>query len=254
MSDSHRHDNPLMHPTPSKTEHRAKPKTVAISQSNYIPWKGYFDLINSVDEFVLFDDMQYTRRDWRNRNRIKTPQGPQWLSISVQTKGKYSQRICETEISDPSWSERHWKTLRHCYSKAPHFQEYERVFRDLYLNCRETLLSRINHRFLTAICRMLGIRTTISWSMDFKIIEGKTERLVEICRTAGATTYLTGPAARTYIDLSMFQRAGITLAFFDYSGYPEYYQMHPPFVHEVSIVDLIFNEGAAAKNYMKTFS
>src|SRR5215510_8709820 len=99
-------------------------KKVAIVQSNYIPWKGYFDLINSVDEFILFDDMQYTKRDWRNRNRIKTPDGVAWLTIPVAVKGKYHQRIADTLVSDPSWIASHWKTIRHCYARAPYFAVY----------------------------------------------------------------------------------------------------------------------------------
>ena len=107
-------------------------KRVAIVQSCYIPWKGYFDLINLVDEFILYDDRQYTRRDWRNRNRIKTAQGSQWLTIPVEVKGRYDQRIDETLISDPGWAEKHWKTLTHSYASAPHFDEYREAFEALY--------------------------------------------------------------------------------------------------------------------------
>src|ERR1041384_7029573 len=100
-------------------------KMVAIVQSNYIPWKGYFDMIRGVDEFVLYDDVQYTRRDWRNRNRIKTAQGTQWLTIPVEVKGKYLQAIKETKISDPSWGRTHWRTLCHSYNRAPHFRDFQ---------------------------------------------------------------------------------------------------------------------------------
>ena len=100
-------------------------KRVAIVQSNYIPWKGYFDLINSVDEFVLFDDMQYTRRDWRNRNKIKTPQGLKWLSIPVKVKGKYYQKINETKIEKRDWANKHWKTISMNYRDSPHFKKFE---------------------------------------------------------------------------------------------------------------------------------
>src|SRR5882757_9025960 len=105
-------------------------KKVAIVQSNYIPWRGYFDLINSVDEFILFDDMQYTRRDWRNRNRIKTANGIIWLTIPVVVKGRYSQSIQETEVSDSNWAAKHWKTLQQSYARAAHFKEYETLFED----------------------------------------------------------------------------------------------------------------------------
>jgi WbqC-like protein family len=228
-------------------------KRVAIVQSNYIPWKGYFDLINSVDEFILFDDMQYTRRDWRNRNRIKTAAGPLWLTIPVQVKGKYLQTIKETEISDPSWPELHLKTLCTHYARARHFPANRAWLTEVYEGATSRRLSEINHHFLVAICARLGIRTRISWSMDYQMAEGKTERLVELCRQAGGSHYLSGPAARDYIDADLFARAGIDLAFYDYSDYPEYGQLHPPFEHGVSVLDLILNEGPAAPLYLKSF-
>jgi hypothetical protein len=229
-------------------------KRVAIVQSNYIPWKGYFDLINMVDEFILFDDVQYTRRDWRNRNKIKTPNGPVWLSIPVQVKGKFEQRINETRVSDATWPAIHWKTIAQNYASAPYFRKYRDVFETLYLSTNETYLSEINCRFLRAICEVLGIRSRISWSSDYVITEGKTERLVSLCQQAGAAEYLSGPAARAYMDETLFTAAGINLLFMNYSGYPEYNQLYPPFEHSVSMIDLIFNEGPNAPVYMKSFA
>ena len=228
-------------------------KKVAILQSNYIPWKGYFDVVNMVDEFILFDDRQYTRRDWRNRNKIKTPNGVQWLTIPVNVKGKYYQPICETTVSDKNWRYEHWKTIIHNYSKAKYFNEYKDFFEELFHGTEETYLSQINYRFIKAICNLLDIKTTFSWSIDYEIIEGKTEKLIHFCQQAGATEYLSGPAAKDYIDENLFQEAGIKLTFMEYSGYPEYSQLFPPFVHEVSIIDLIFNEGPDAIHYLKSF-
>ena len=168
-------------------------KRVAIVQSCYIPWKGYFDLINLVDEFILYDDRQYTRRDWRNRNRIKTPQGSQWLTIPVEVKGRYEQRIDETRISNPDWAERHWKTLTHNYGSAPHFDDYRETFEELYAGSTDPRLSAVNRRFLEAINGLLGIKTRLSWSTDYEAEGSKTERLVSLCRAARATTYLSGP-------------------------------------------------------------
>jgi len=226
-------------------------KKVAIVQSNYIPWKGYFDLISLVDEFILYDDVQYTKRDWRNRNRIKTANGSMWLTIPVEVKGRYYQKIKETVISDPEWNHRHWKFIAYNYSRTKYFQEYRNIFEDLYLGCNEKFLSRINYRFLTAICEILGIETKLSCSMDYRLIEGKTERLVDLCKQADATEYLSGPAAKAYIDEELFRKEGIELRYIDYSGYPEYNQLFPPFEHHVSIIDLIFNEGPDALKYIK---
>jgi hypothetical protein len=226
---------------------------VAIVQSNYIPWKGYFDLINMVDEFILLDDVQYTRRDWRNRNLIKTPTGPMWLTIPVDVKGKYFQRIDKTLISDPKWRERHWQSIVHNYARAPHFREYRELFEGAYRGAQERFLSQINYRFLTTICSLLGIKTRLTWSSEFPHAEEKTERLISLCKAVGGTEYLSGPAAKGYIDEELFRTEGITLRYMDYSGYLEYSQLFPPFEHRVSIIDLIFNTGAEASRYMKSF-
>ncbi|MFN7976744.1 MAG: WbqC family protein [Vicinamibacterales bacterium] len=223
---------------------------VAIVQSNYIPWKGYFDLIRSVDEFVLFDDVQFTRRDWRNRNRIKTPQGLTWLSIPVQTKGEYLALIKDIEISDAAWAERHWKTIAAAYGKAPHFRWFADRFEPLYRETREVRLSAINRRWLEAACAALEIPTRLTWSMDYAVAAGKTERLVSICQQAGADTYISGPSARDYIDDAVFAAGGVRLEYFDYAGYPEYPQLHGPFEHAVSIVDLLCHAGPESPRYL----
>ena len=230
-----------------------KGKKVAIVQSNYIPWKGYFDLINLVDEFILFDDMQYTKRDWRNRNRIKTANGVQWLTIPVEVKGKYFQKIKDTVVSNAAWNREHWNSIVHSYSRVRYFGKYKEMFEELYLGCTEKYLSRINHRFLVAICKLLSIETKITRSMDYRLAEGKTERLVDLCKQAGADEYISGPAAKGYIDEDMFEKEGISLSYMDYSGYPEYAQLFPLFEHAVSIIDLIFNEGPDAPEFMKSF-
>lgn len=228
-------------------------KKIAIIQSNYIPWKGYFDIINFVDEFILYDDAQYTRRDWRNRNKIKTPYGLMWLSIPVEVKGKYFQKINETMISNPEWNRRHWATIAHNYSNAKHFRDYRELFEELYLGTDAKLLSEVNYRFLSAICRLLHIKTKMTWSMEYHIEGERTEKLISICKQTGAVEYLSGPSAKDYIDEELFKEEGITLRYMDYSGYPEYRQLSQPFDHTVSIIDLIFNEGPAAAAFMKSF-
>ncbi len=229
-------------------------KKIAISQSNYIPWKGYFDLINSVDEFVLYDDMQFTRRDWRNRNQIKTPSGPRWLTIPVEVKGKFHQRINETLVSDPDWARQHWRALELSYAHAAHFADFREQLQELYLGCSATHLSEINHLFLSAILPLLGISTPLRWSSEYTLGGERSQRLLNICREAGASVYLSGPAARDYLDESIFAQAGIQVDWMDYSGYPAYRQLHGDFQHGVSILDLLFNEGPRASSFMKSFS
>jgi hypothetical protein len=234
-------------------ESRAAKKAIACVQSNYIPWKGYFDLINTVDEFILYDDVQYTRSDWRNRNRIKTASGVKWLTIPIRVKGRHLQRIDEAEIADPRWVQRHLRTLRHGYAHAPFFDRYIPMLEAVY-GLGHNLLSDVNHAFIRTVCEVLGIQTKLTLSSDYAgKPSGADERLVSLCEQTGAGRYVSGPTARGRLDERVFGDAGIDVEYMDYSGYPAYPQLHPPFVHEVSIVDLLFNAGPAARQLMKSF-
>lgn len=226
-------------------------KKVAILQSNYIPWKGYFDLIAAADEFIIYDDMQYTRRDWRNRNQIKTPKGVQWLSIPVKTKGRYHQTIRETELQDTAWMDNHWKTLCQNYRRARHFDEVASLLKPLYEKQDYTHLSPLNRDFIEAICTYLGIDTHITNSWDYTLSDGKSERLADLCLQAGATEYISGPSARDYIEPEVFSSRGIKLSWFDYAGYSEYPQLWGEYVHGVTVLDLLFNCGKNSCQYMK---
>jgi hypothetical protein len=225
-------------------------KTVAIVQSSYIPWKGYFELIARCDEFILLDDVQYTKRDWRSRNRIKTRNGLLWLSVPVEVSGRFHQAIKDVRIAERGWNARHWKTIAANYARAPYFAEYRHRMEELYCSATDGFLSAVNHRLIVGLCDMVGIRSRISWSMDYRVEEGKTERLIELCRQADATRYLSGPSARSYIDRTLFERAGIELEYVDYEGYQEYAQLFPPFEHAVSVIDVLFNVGPAARDYI----
>jgi hypothetical protein len=226
----------------------------AILQSNYIPWKGYFDMINDVDHFVLFDDVQYTRRDWRNRNKIKTAHGLHWLTIPVEVKGKFEQKIKDTKISDGAWATEHWATIKHAYGKAPHFALYKEVFEGLYQTAGQLkFLSEVNFLFIEAICNTLGIKTHLCWSSDFQLADEKSERLLNICTQLGVEEYVSGPAAKDYLNESLFAERGLSVDWYSYAGYPEYEQLHPPFEHGVSILDLLFNTGPDATKYLRSF-
>lgn len=229
-------------------------KKVAILQSNYIPWKGYFDIINMVDEFILYDDMQYTRRDWRNRNKIVTKDGLLWLSIPVISKGKFYQKIKDTKVSDHKWVDCHWKAIQCNYSKAEYFDLYADRIKEVYYTCKNMdFLSEINYIFIKEICDILGIHTKITWSSDYHLADGKTERLIGLVKEAGGSIYLSGPSAKNYIVPDLFCEAGLGLEWMDYTGYPEYTQQYDSFEHNVSVLDLIFNEGSESKNFMKSF-
>lgn len=227
-------------------------KRIAILQSNYIPWKGYFDIIKSVDDFVIYDDMQYTDRDWRNRNRIKTANGLQWLTVPVRHERR-EQTVRETKTANNQWASKHWNAIIRNYSKSAYFKEFKDLFEQLYLGNCFTYLSEINFSFIQEINNVLGITTRLHWSSKFQLVERKTERLVGICKQLGAMEYLTGPVAKGYIDESLFEQENITLIWADYNDYPQYRQFHPPFEHTVTVLDLIFNEGPNANKYTRQF-
>lgn len=226
-------------------------KTIAICQSNYIPWKGYFDLINIADEFFLLDCVQYTKNDWRNRNLIKTENGLIWLTIPVYHRN-LSQKISETQSVGHMWRVKHWKSIQQYYSKALFFNKYREFMQELYLGSKEVSLSIINFSFINAICSLLGIRTKINLIFENEE-QDKNKRLINICKRSNADTYISGPAAKKYIDEKLFEAEGITVKYMDYSSYPEYRQLYGNFEHHVSILDLILLEGDNAKRFMKSF-
>ena len=231
-----------------------KKKKIAVMQSNYIPWKGYFDMINSVDEFVFYDDVQYTKKDWRNRNKIKTAAGLLWLTIPVLVKNKFDQRIMDVRVNGSDWKKKHLKSILFNYKKAAYFDELHDFLIDLYETADSPFLNEINYSFLGKICDYLGIHTTFKFSFDYTLDDSdRTGRVVDLCRQLDATHLVNGPKAKQHMNEELFRRAGITVTYMDYSGYPEYPQLFPPFAHGVSILDLILNKGKEARQYMKSF-
>jgi WbqC-like protein family len=229
-------------------------KTVAIVQSNYLPWKGYFDLINSVDEFILYDEVQYTRRDWRNRNRIKTPKGLEWITVPVNVKGQYTAPIRNIGIAERDWGRRHWTTIVYNYGRAAHFRTYEKTLEQAFVGAADTHLSALNRRLLELVCGLLGIETPLRWSWEFPSGGDRNRRLIDICKAAGADVYLSGPMARDYLDEALFHEYGLAVRWMDYSGYPEYPQLFGPFEHAVTILDLLLNTGPDAQRFLKSFA
>lgn len=223
-------------------------KKVAILQSNYIPWKGYFDLIKSVDVFVIYDEVQYTKNDWRNRNQIKTPNGPAWITIPCR-QVSLTQKIFETKVTLPNWNIKHWNTIKGNYSRAACFKEYEQVIYETYMACQSEYLSEINLAFIKTINTALGIETEIIDSRNLNLEGDKNERLIEAVTKLNGNYYLSGPAAKNYLDEKAFNDKGIEVGWMDYTNYREYNQLYPPFAHGVSVLDLIFNCGESASSY-----
>lgn len=224
-------------------------KRVAAIQSNYIPWKGYFDIIHDVDEFVFHDDLQYTKGDWRNRNRIKTREGVRWLTIPVGASER--RLIRDVVLPSPAWARDHWRRIEASYRMAPHFAAYRGYFETLYLGRTWRWLSELNQAFITGIARdLLGSTTTFTDSMSLGLTRAKGDRVIEIVGRTRADEYVSGPAARAYITDETFAAAGVRVAWKDYGGYPEYPQLHGWFRHDVTILDLLFHTGPAAPWYI----
>lgn len=220
-----------------------------MNQSNYIPWKGYFDLIHDADLFVFYDDVQFTKNDWRNRNRIKSPAGMQWLTVPVGTD--LNRLIGDVAIPERRWQSRHWKTLRQCYGTAPFFKQYQTFLDHVYLEREWHNLSELNQFLIqTVAAEFLGIKTTFARSSDFVCAGAKQDRLLSLLRGVQADVYISGPAAKAYLEPARFTAAGIELTWKDYVGYPEYPQLFPPFEHAVTILDVLFHVGSRASSYI----
>jgi hypothetical protein len=231
-------------------------KTVVITQSNYLPWRGYFDLLRSADDVILLDSVQYTRRDWRNRNQIKTAQGLMWLTIPAEVTGHFHQAVDETRIANAGWAERHIRTIELAYGRAAHYDAVAPwLFSLLRRVAAEPLLTNVNEHLLRAFCGRLGIAVPIRRCSEVLAREllramQPTERLVAIAKALGATRYFSGPAARAYLDVDLFASAGIEVVWMTYDHYPEYPQLWGEFEPHVSIVDLLLNTGADAPRYL----
>lgn len=228
-------------------------KRVVIIQSNYVPWKGYFDLLSRADVVVLLDTVQSTKNDWRNRNQIKTPSGKLWLSVPIRHSS--SLRINEVKVADRSWARKHLQSINQAYSHAPYAAKWLPELKEWYSRAGECdRLSEVNRLFMRQIAEFLEIKcefreaeSVLSYPEHDEL--HPTQRLVEICKRVGATSYLSGPAAKTYLDESKFLSESIAVEWFEYAGYRPYPQLHGDFDPAVSILDLILMVGPNAKQY-----
>ncbi len=223
--------------------------TVAVLQSNYIPWKGYFDIIHDVDLFVFYDDVQYTKNDWRNRNRIVTASGVQWLTIPTGTD--LNRLVCEVRLHSSAWAIKHWRTIEQSYRRTPYFHLYKDFFEEVYLGMRWETLSDLNQFLIRHIAgEFLGIKSRFEDSRAYTVSGQKLSRLISLLEQVETKTYVSGPSAKAYIDMAKIHEANISVTYKDYSGYPEYPQRHQPFEHSVSILDLLFNCGQESPYYI----
>jgi WbqC-like protein family len=224
-----------------------------ILQPSYIPWRGYFHLIQKADLFIFYDTPQYDKRGWRNRNRIKSPTGTQWLTIPVLAKGSRTRHLpIQDMLCDPTkdWCRKHWATIKYVYGKAPYFPYYVSLLRRFYA-LQPRLLADFTIELTVALARELGLdKTQFVRSSTLKVSEAtKTDALLELLQEVGATHYISGPSAKDYIEEDKFRAAEIGLEYMVYQ-YPEYEQLYPPFDPYVSILDLLFMVGPEAPKFI----
>jgi WbqC-like protein family len=210
-----------------------------VLQSNYLPWRGYFHLIHDADHFVFYDEVKYTKNDWRNRNRIVTKNRPQWFTIPI-SKTAVHQKISEVSLPD-GWQEDHFKVLLLAYKRAPFFNQLEPLIFDFYKARKWETLSSFNQYAIRSISRLLNIQTKFSDSSSYTLEGDRVDRLVNLLMQVGATHYLSGPSAANYLTGKehLFEEKNITLEYKKYPVYKEYKQNFSPFQPSVSIVDLI---------------
>ncbi|APT73537.1 hypothetical protein SU69_02595 [Thermosipho melanesiensis] len=225
---------------------------VAILQPNYLPWKGVFDMINKVDFFVFLDDVQYTKHDWRNRNKIKTPNGLRWITVPVKSNS-IKQKINEVEVSQRvNWQKKHYNSFIANYSKAKYFKDFEFLLEDFYITNKWKKLSDLDIYTTIKISEILRINTNFLKSSEFKIKEkDKNRRLIEIIKLLKGKIYITGPSAKNYLNIELFEKNGIEVRFMEYK-YPEYQQLYEGFIHEVTVLDVLFNCGDRSPFYIFT--
>ena len=220
-----------------------------VEQPNYIPWKGYFDLIHDADLFVFYNDVQYTTRDWRNRNRIVTPHGEKWLTVPCGSKR--NRLICDVKMRDSSWQKEHFETIRFAYGKAPYWKMYKEFMEDVYLDHTWKYLYELDQYMIERISKeFLGINTEFADSRDYPKEGRKHKRLLSLVEAIKPDVYESGPAAQKYMVCSDYTDRGIDIKWIDYNGYPEYPQGTDKFNHFVSIIDLLFNTGPDAPYFI----
>ena len=223
---------------------------LAVLQSDYIPWKGYFDIIHDADLFLFYDEVQYTKNDWRNRNRIKTKQGLKWLTLPCGYDLK--RLIYEVQIKPEfDWQTKHYNIIQQSYKGAPYYHKYDDFLQYVYLETKWDYLYQLNRYLIEHISRdFLGIDTKFEDSRNYPSSGKKAAKLFQLIQNTNADTYISGPAAKDYMQLDIYERAGIEIIWKDYQGYPAYEQLHGDFCHNVSILDLLFHTGEEALYYI----
>lgn len=219
-------------------------------QPEYLPYLGFFNKMLQCDKFILVDHIQYVKKDFHNRNRIATKEGPVWLSIPVITKGKSGQRICDVEINNNlPWQEKHWKTIYFNYKNSPYFKDYSDFFEKIYSKKFEKL-AELNEEIIKFLAKSFDINMEIEKTSKYNIIGKRTDLLISLCKTFNAGTYVSGEGAKNYVDESMFKENNLKHAYRKFT-HPIYLQRFKPFTPNMSAIDLLFNCGRESIKILK---
>jgi len=217
---------------------------LSVHQPQYLPWIGYFHKIDQSDIFVFLDNVQYKKREFQNRNKIKTPDGWTWLTVPLLTKGRYKQLIKETQIDNlQNWQTKHWKSIQRCYNQAPFFQDYCNFFEEEVYAKEWKLLAKLNIHIVKFLMSCLEIETPCFLESELDINVHSTERIIELCKRLKADVYLSGVGGKVYINEERFGDEGIELRY-QYFVHPVYSQLYGDFQPYMSVIDLLFNHGA----------
>ncbi len=213
---------------------------IAIHQPQYLPWLGYLDKIDKADVFVILDNVQFKKNEWQNRNRIKTSQGCQWITVPVLYR--FPEKISEVRVNNrENWGRKHLQALITNYSKSPYFENYNNFFEDIFNRNWDRLVD-INIEIIKFLITALDLKTRLVIASDLKLREEPTERLIDICKTLGSNKYLAGQDGNKYMNLELFKKEGMEVIFQDFK-HPVYNQLFGEFEPYMSAIDLLFNCG-----------
>ena len=219
-----------------------------VLQPTYLPWVGYFGMIEIADIFVFYDDTQFVKQSWQQRNKIKTQNG--WILLIVPVLQKLGQKIKEVKINNNiNWYEKHWKSIMYNYNKAPFLKDHAPILREVYEKKWEYLVN-LNITLIKEITKILGLKTKFILSSELNVEDRKTNRLINILNKIGADEYVSGPAARSYIEIEKFKTERIELYWYEFN-HPSYSQLYGDFIPYLSVIDLLFNVGDEAINYIR---
>jgi len=221
-------------------------RIVAIHQPNYLPWLGFFHKMSAADIFVFLDTVQFSKNSFQNRNKIRTSQGWQWLTVPILAKGRTGQLTKDVRANlRVNWQEKHWHSIQQNYGRASYFRVHRGFLEDAYLGNEWQLLVDVSMHFIKYMAHSLGITCETIRSSSLGVTGTGTDHLLDICLAVGGDVYLSGPSGSAYLDLERFSQAGVGVRFHAYH-HPSYAQCFEPFLPQMCAIDLLLNHGSSS--------